>query len=65
MFLNTSIYIEILMRDHEPGFKDQETNMVRAQEVYEVEIRQEFWKEIKAWTEKDFLRNKLLFALDG
>ncbi len=37
MFLNTSIYIEILMRDHEPGLKDQETNMVRAQEVYEVE----------------------------
>lgn len=22
-------------------------------------------KEITAWTEKDFLRNKLLFALDG
>lgn len=53
------------MRDHEPGFKDQETNMVRAQEVYEVEIGQEFRKEIRAWTENDFLRNKLLFALDG
>lgn len=53
------------MRDHEPGFKDQETNMVRAQEVYEVEIGQEFWTEMRACTEKDFLRNKLLFVLDG
>lgn len=42
MFLNTSIYVEVLIRDHEPDFKDQETNMVRAQEVHEVEIRQEF-----------------------